>query len=127
MLRYFYGLMLKGLCPPQRNEKLLPQRGRKRSNPEGVYFFAANAMALECKPTSHFLTALNFSLSSSSVSFSPTHPPSPPLYFPSSLSDPQWPSPTQSLEQCEWETKAVKHTHAHRRTQTPVEQIHASG
>lgn len=72
-------------------------------------------MALECKPTSHFLTAFNFSLSSPSVSFSPTHPPSP-LSFLSPLSAPQWPSPTQSLEQCEWEiacvTKAIKRTHA---------------
>lgn len=80
------------------------------------FFFAANTTALECKPTSHFLAAFNFSLSSSSVSFSPTHPPSP-LSFPSPLSAPQWPSPTQSLEQCEWETacvtKAIKRTHAH--------------
>lgn len=72
-------------------------------------------MALECKPTSHFLTAFNFSLSSPSVSFSPTHPPSP-LSFLSPLSASQWPSPTQSLEQCEWEiacvTKAIKRTHA---------------
>ncbi len=117
MLRYFYGLGLKGLCPLQRNEKLSPQRGRKSSSPEGDrYFFAVNTMALECKPTSHFLTAFNFSLSSSSVSFSPTHPPSP-LSFLSPLSAPQWPSPTQSLEQCEWETacvtKAIKHTHTH--------------
>lgn len=33
-----------------------------------------NTPTLECKPTSHFLTAFNFSLSSPSVSFSPTHP-----------------------------------------------------
>ncbi|MEQ2254460.1 hypothetical protein ILYODFUR_004045 [Ilyodon furcidens] len=69
-------------------------------------------MALECKPTSHFLAAFNFSLSTRS----PAHPPSP-LAFPSPLSAPQWPSPTQSLEQCVWETacvtKAIKHTHAH--------------
>lgn len=73
-------------------------------------------MALECKPTSHFLAAFNFSLSTRSVSFSPAHPPSP-LTFPSPLSAPQWPSPTQSLEQCVWETacvtKAIKRTHAH--------------
>lgn len=96
---------------------LTPPRVRKISSPRGdIYFFVVNTVALECKPTSHFLAAFNFSLSSFSVSFSPTHPPSP-LAFPSPLSAPQWPSPTQSLEQCEWETscvtKAIKSTHAH--------------
>lgn len=117
VLRYFYGFRLKGRYPPQRNEKLSPQRGRKSSSPQGdAHFLAANTMALECKPTSHFLAAFNFSLSSPSVSFSPTHPPSP-LSFLSALSAPEWPSPTRSLEQCEWEiacvTKAIKRTHAH--------------
>lgn len=86
--------------------------------PREMYaFFTVNAMALECKPTSHFLAAFNFSLSTRSVLFSPAHPPSP-LAFLSPLSAPQWPSPTQSLEQCVWETacvtKAIKHTCAHR-------------
>jgi len=87
-------------------------------------------MALVCKPTAYFLAAFNFSLSSLSVSFSPTQPPSP-LAFPSPLSAPQWPSPTHSLEQCEWETacvtKAIKRTHAHidRGAHTNTHGIHA--
>lgn len=100
-----------------RNKKISPQKGSKKKNfilRGDKYFFVCveNTVAQERKPTSHFLTAFNFSLSSFSVSFSPTHPPSP-LAFLSPLSAPQWPSPTQSLEQCEWETKAIKCTHAH--------------
>ena len=97
-----------------RNSHLKEVEKARAPRGDTYFFLSANTMALECKPTSHFLTAFNFSLSSSSVSFSPTHPPSP-LSFLSPLSAPQWPSPTQSLEQCEWETacvtKAIKHTH----------------
>lgn len=56
-----------------------------------------------------------------------TPPPVPP---PSPLSAPQWPSPTQSLERCEWETacvtKAIRvHTCAHVRGAVQVK-IHKS-
>lgn len=97
---------------------LSPRRGGRISSPPGgkIYFFMVNTPALECQPTSHFLTAFNFLSSSSSFSFSPAHPPSP-LASPSPPSAPQWPSPTRSLERCVWETacmtKANKRTHAH--------------
>lgn len=44
-----------------------------RSKKKLVHFHAAP----ECKPTSHFLAAFNFSLSSPTVSSSAAHPPSP--------------------------------------------------